>query len=179
MDTLSALVEMLLDGYVLCSVLLLAGSLVFRRHRARLASLRTSANALMLVGATWLLAFTVWSLLRMPFSHKWESDALANRISGPYWFLFWGFLACKGVLPQAFWSRRLRRSVWATVMVTSGQLLAGLPFLSLLPRDYLPSSWDLLPQYISMLKPSALFFLVLTLVHYTQRWRQAPSEANQ
>jgi molybdopterin-containing oxidoreductase family membrane subunit len=171
--TLSALFLILLDGYAPCSVLLLAGLLIFPKHRKLLTSLRTGANMLLVLGGTWLLVFTVWMLFRIPFGDEREAFALANRMSGPYGYFFWGALACKGLFPQVFWLRRFRRSIRVTAVVLCGQLLGlSAPLLLLLPRDYLPSSWAMLPYYMGILKSSAFFILLLTISYCLWSWQK-------
>ena len=69
-----------------------------------------------------------------------------NRSSGPYCVPFWIMLTCNVLLPQALWSRRVRRSqlgLWGLALIVNvGMWLERFVIVvTSLHRDYLVSSW--------------------------------------
>jgi len=87
------------------------------------------------------------------FTAWWSGDEFekfvnANRALGPYAPAFWTMLACNVLVPQLFWSRRLRRSVpvlfVGALLVNVGMWLERFVIVvTSLHRDYLPSSWGM------------------------------------
>ncbi|NQU27835.1 MAG: polysulfide reductase NrfD, partial [Candidatus Marinimicrobia bacterium] len=79
--------------------------------------------------------------------NNYESFAFINRAFGPYAWAYWTMITCNVVVPQLFWSKRLRTSV-PVMFVASILINVGMWFerfvitVSSLSRDYLPSSWD-------------------------------------
>jgi len=69
-----------------------------------------------------------------------------NRITGPYAFQFWAMFICNALVPQLFWSRRIRRSIWI-VFVISLIINLGMWYerfnivVTSLANSYLPSNW--------------------------------------
>jgi len=75
-----------------------------------------------------------------------ELGALVNRVSGPYAPCFWLLVACNCLVPQTFWSGRLRRNlawVWvASILINVGMWLERFVIVvGGLHRDFVPSSW--------------------------------------
>lgn len=69
-------------------------------------------------------------------------------IAGPYAPLAWGMLLFNIVIPQAIWSRRVRRSTVAlfilSIFISIGMWLERFVIIvTSLHRDYLPSSWEM------------------------------------
>jgi molybdopterin-containing oxidoreductase family membrane subunit len=69
-----------------------------------------------------------------------------NRITGDYAFEFWAMFIFNALLPQLFWMRKIRRSLWI-VFAISIFINIGMWYeryiivVSSLSKDYLPSSW--------------------------------------
>jgi Ni/Fe-hydrogenase subunit HybB-like protein len=87
------------------------------------------------------------------FTAWWSGDEFdrfvtANRALGPYAPAFWTMLTCNVLVPQLFWSRRMRRSVpvlfAAALLINVGMWLERFVIvITSLHRDYLPSSWGM------------------------------------
>ncbi|GAC1536903.1 MAG: polysulfide reductase NrfD [Polyangiales bacterium] len=84
---------------------------------------------------------------------------LVNRPFGFYAFFFWSMIFCNCVVPQLFWSKRLRRSVpvlfAASILINVGMWLER--FILIVTsehRDFLPSSWS---NYFPSLIDGAIF----------------------
>ncbi len=97
----------------------------------------------MLVGFAYTTElFTAWYSGNM-----YERFTFVNRAMGPYAWAYWLMFVCNVVVPQVFWSKRLRRS--APVLFLGSLLVnVGMWFerfnivVTSLHRDYLPSSWS-------------------------------------
>jgi Ni/Fe-hydrogenase subunit HybB-like protein len=75
-----------------------------------------------------------------------ETFTFINRALGPYWWAYWTMVFCNVVMPQLFWFKRIRTSVWAMLIVVLA-VDVGMWFerfviiVTSLSRDFLPSSW--------------------------------------
>jgi len=78
-----------------------------------------------------------------------------NRLTGEYAFEFWSMFIYNALLPQLFWFRKIRRSIWA-VFAISIFINIGMWYeryiivVSSLSKDYLPASWA--PYHPSMVE---------------------------
>ena len=76
-----------------------------------------------------------------------ESFAFVNRAVGPYAWAYWIMISCNVIVPQLFWSKRLRTNI-TVLFIASIFANIGMWFerfvivVTSLSRDYLPSSWD-------------------------------------
>jgi len=69
-----------------------------------------------------------------------------NRITGEYKFMFWAMIVCNALIPQLFWSKKIRRNLWAmftiSVIINIGMWYERFNIVvTSLANDYLPSSW--------------------------------------
>ena len=86
------------------------------------------------------------------FKSEEEYSSLLTRLTGPYWFGYWIYPICNGLFPQLLWLKKIRK-VKAMRIVTAFLLLFALYieklviFITSLHRDYVPSSWTMLPGY--------------------------------
>jgi molybdopterin-containing oxidoreductase family membrane subunit len=71
-----------------------------------------------------------------------------NRVTGPYWKMFWMLILCNGLAPQLIWFRKVRTSTTG-LMITAmfanvGMWLERFVIIpTSLHRDFLPSSWGM------------------------------------
>jgi Ni/Fe-hydrogenase subunit HybB-like protein len=80
--------------------------------------------------------------------NPYEKFAIWNRMTGPYWPVFWGLMLCNIVTPQFLWFKRVRSSplvLWIiAVIVNVGMWLERFVIVvGSLHRDFLPSSWGM------------------------------------
>ncbi len=69
-----------------------------------------------------------------------------NRITGDYAFQFWAMFTLNALLPQLFWSKKIRNSIWIVFAIS---LLINLGMwyerfnivVTSLSKNYLPASW--------------------------------------
>lgn len=77
-----------------------------------------------------------------------EWDQMVSRVAGPYWPLYWLMIGCNVVVIQLLWSRRIRRSAGALLIISilvnvgmwSERFIIVVPTLH---RDFLPSTWGM------------------------------------
>ncbi len=71
---------------------------------------------------------------------------LKNRVTGEYTLAFWTMVTCNAILPQLFWSKRIRKNI-TIVFIMSIFINIGMWFeryvivVTSLSKDFLPSSW--------------------------------------
>jgi molybdopterin-containing oxidoreductase family membrane subunit len=88
---------------------------------------------------------------------------------GPYWWAYWTMVTCNVVVPQFFWSRRIRQSPWLifplSILVNVGMWFERFVIIvTSLSRDYLPSSWGhFTPTLVDILTLIGSFGLFFTL----------------
>jgi Ni/Fe-hydrogenase subunit HybB-like protein len=78
----------------------------------------------------------------------YEKFTIWNRMTGPYWPVFWGLMLCNIVTPQFLWFRSVRSSpltLWViALIVNAGMWLERFVIvITSLHRDFLPSSWGM------------------------------------
>ncbi|MEN9884298.1 MAG: polysulfide reductase NrfD [Bacteroidota bacterium] len=98
-----------------------------------------------IVGCAYLTELFMAWYSQVPF----EQDIFFKyRIAGPYGWSYWLMMTCNVISPQLFWSRKLRRNVLFTfimsIVVNIGMWFERFVIIvSSLYRDYLPSSWSI------------------------------------
>jgi molybdopterin-containing oxidoreductase family membrane subunit len=80
--------------------------------------------------------------------NPYEAFMIKNRMTGPYWTMYWCLIACNVVTPQFLWSSRVRSSPAAlfviSLVVSTGMWLERYVIVvTSLHRDFLPSSWGM------------------------------------
>ena len=108
-----------------------------------------SMNKVILVTGTVVgVAYLTELFIAWYSGYIYEQFAFFNRAVGPYWWAYFGMMACNVLSPQVFWWRKVRRSVvWTFLMsifVNIGMWFERFVIIATtLARDYLPSSWSL------------------------------------
>ena len=80
--------------------------------------------------------------------NTYEKYMIWNRMTGPYWPVFWSLMFCNIVSPQFLWFKKVRSSplgLWIiAVVVNVGMWLERFVIvITSLHRDFLPSSWGM------------------------------------
>jgi molybdopterin-containing oxidoreductase family membrane subunit len=76
----------------------------------------------------------------------YEAFAFINRAFGPYAWAYWIMISCNVIIPQLFWSKKIRRNVTllfiASIFVNIGMWFERFVItVTSLSRDFLPSAW--------------------------------------
>jgi Ni/Fe-hydrogenase subunit HybB-like protein len=138
------------SGFAMVETVLLIARAVFGLHRVVLMRHLELMNKFILltcclVGYAYSMEFfTAWySGNRYEMAHF-----LVNRPTGPYWWAWVWMMTCNTLVPQVFWSKKMRTSI-PVMFVVSILINIGMWFerfviiVSSLNRDFLPSSWGL------------------------------------
>jgi len=122
----------------------------------------------LMVGYSYIVEFfTAWYS-----GNIYERFIFMDRAFGPYAWAFWIMIFCNMVVPQLFWSKKVRGKVWmifiASILINVGMWFERFVILiSSLARDFLPSSWHYYKPTIydiGMLVGSFGVFLTLFLL---------------
>jgi molybdopterin-containing oxidoreductase family membrane subunit len=108
-----------------------------------------SMNKVILVTGTIVgVAYLTELFIAWYSGYIYEQFAFFNRALGPYWWAYFGMMACNVISPQVFWWKKIRRNiVWTffmSIFVNIGMWFERFVIIATtLARDYLPSSWSL------------------------------------
>lgn len=98
-----------------------------------------------------------------------ERFVFINRAVGPYWWAYWIMVTCNVIVPQVFWVRKIRASVWAVwivgVLVNVGMWFERFVIIvTSLQRDFIPSNWGgYRPTWVEICTLLGSFGLFFTL----------------
>jgi molybdopterin-containing oxidoreductase family membrane subunit len=102
----------------------------------------------------------------------YERFAFLNRLHGPYAWGYWTMMICNVLLPQLFWSKRVRNNLVvvfiASILVNIGMWFERFVIIVIsLHRDFLPSNWGYFaPTWVDIgtfLGTFGLFFTLFLL----------------
>ena len=104
--------------------------------------------------------------------NRYEHFTFVNRALGPYAWAYWIMVTCNVITPQLFWSKRIRTTPLA-MMIVVVFVNVGMWFerfviiVTSLHRDYLPSSWGYYTpswvEWLTLLGSFGLFFTLFLL----------------
>ncbi len=99
----------------------------------------------------------------------YERFAFLNRAFGPYAWAYWTMISCNVLIPQLYWSKRMRTSI-PVMFIISITTNIGMWFerfviiVTSLHRDFLPSSWGYFrPTFVDICTFIGTIGLFLTL----------------
>jgi molybdopterin-containing oxidoreductase family membrane subunit len=137
--------------------------IITARHLENMSKIMLATG--MMVG----LAYSTEFFIAWYSGNTYEAFTFLNRAFGPYAWAYWTMVTCNVVVPQIFWSRKLRNNVvvlWiASVLINVGMWFERFVIVvSSLSRDYLPTSWGYYrPTAIDVLTFVGSFGLFFTL----------------
>ncbi len=114
------------------------------------------------------LAYGTEFFIALYSGNQYERFAFVNRAMGPFAWAYWIMVSCNVLVPQLFWSRRIRRSVGLVfilaLLVNVGMWFERFVIIVIsLHRDFLPSSWaDYTPTSIEIATLAGSFGLFFT-----------------
>jgi len=136
------------SGFAMVMTLALLARAVFHLENIITIQHLEKMNKIMLVTGSMVgYSYMVEFFIAWYSGNSAEAFAFINRAFGPYAWAYWIMITCNVVVPQFFWSKRLRTSI-PFMFVASLLINVGMWFerfvivVSPLSRDYLPSSWD-------------------------------------
>ncbi len=115
---------------------------ITKRHLDVMAKVMLSTGLIVAYGYG-IEAFTAWYS-----GNQFERYMLLNRMTGPYWWSYWGLILTNIVIPQSLWLKRVRGSAVAlfavSIVINVGMWLERFVIIvTSLHRDFLPSSWGM------------------------------------
>ena len=107
-----------------------------------------SMNKIILVTGTIVgVAYLTELFIAWYSGYIYEQFAFFNRVTGPYWWSYFGMMLCNVISPQFFWFKKFRRNITFTfflsIVINVGMWFERFVIIvSTLAREYLPSSWS-------------------------------------
>jgi molybdopterin-containing oxidoreductase family membrane subunit len=110
--------------------------------------LQNMAKILLATGLIVGYGYMIEAFMSWYSGSPYEKYMMWNRLTGPYWPVFWSLMLCNIVTPQLLWIKRVRSSplvLWIiAVIVNVGMWLERFVIVvTSLHRDFLPSSWGM------------------------------------
>ncbi len=127
-------------------------------------------NKIMLVTSLMVgYAYAIEFFIAWYSGNQYELFTFINRATGNYAWAYWIMVSCNVLIPQLFWSKKIRTSIPA-MLIISLLINVGMWFerfvivVTSLSRDFLPSSWgDYSPTIFDLGLLVGSFGLFLTL----------------
>ena len=110
--------------------------------------LRNMAKVMLATGLIVAYGYMMEAFFGWYSANRYERFMIWNRMTGPYWPVYWTLILCNIVTPQLIWIRRIRHSTLALFLIS---LVVGVGMwlerfvivVTSLHRDFLPSSWGM------------------------------------
>jgi molybdopterin-containing oxidoreductase family membrane subunit len=104
------------------------------------------ANVMLAAGLIVAYGYFIETFMAFYSGDRFAEYAVANRVFGPYGWIFWALMFFNVVVPQSLWSPRIRRTPIALFLVAVAVDLGMWVerFVIIVPnlhRDFLPSAW--------------------------------------
>jgi Ni/Fe-hydrogenase subunit HybB-like protein len=116
--------------------------LITMRHLDNMAKVLLTTGLIVAYGYVMETFFAWYS------ANPYESYMIINRMTGPYWPMYWALIFCNIFVPQLLWFPRIRASVVVlfviALIVNVGMWLERyIIVVTSLHRDFMPSAWDI------------------------------------
>jgi Ni/Fe-hydrogenase subunit HybB-like protein len=110
--------------------------------------LENMAKVTLVTGLIVAYGYTSEAFFGFYSANKYEGFMIWNRMTGPYWYMYWTLIFCNILTPQLLWIRKVRTTpmlIFAVAMVVNvGMWLERFVIVvTSLHRDFLPSSWGM------------------------------------
>jgi Ni/Fe-hydrogenase subunit HybB-like protein len=135
------------SGFAMVMTLMLIARRVYHlEHLITLKHLENMNKVMLLTGMIVGYAYGTEFFTAWYSGNIYEWFTFKNRAMGPYAWAYWIMVSCNVLVPQLFWSRRLRRNV-PLMFVVSILINVGMWFerfviiVTSLSRDFLPANW--------------------------------------
>jgi len=104
------------------------------------------AKVMLATGIIVAYGYAMETFMAFYSANPYDRSMIMNRMAGPYAGMYWMLVACNIVIPQALWSRRVRRNIPAlfaiSLVVNVGMWLERFVIVVVsLSRDFMPSAW--------------------------------------
>ena len=136
------------SGFAMVQTLMVVARKVFKLEDYITVEHIESMNKVILVTGTVVgVAYLTELFISWYSQYQYEQWAFFNRLTGPYWWSYVGMMSCNVLSPQLFWSKKLRRNLFVTfvmsIFVNIGMWFERFVIIATtLARDYIPSNWS-------------------------------------
>jgi Ni/Fe-hydrogenase subunit HybB-like protein len=112
------------------------------RHLENMAKVTLATGLIVAYGYTSEVFFGWYS------ANKYEGFMIWNRMTGPYWYMYWTLIFCNIITPQWLWFKKVRTSpvlLFCVAMVVNvGMWLERFVIVvTSLHRDFIPAAWGM------------------------------------
>jgi molybdopterin-containing oxidoreductase family membrane subunit len=134
--------------------------------------LENMAKVMLATGLIVGYAYMVEAFMGWYSGNQYERFMIWNRMTGPYWYMYWMLILCNVVAPNTLWIKNLRTNVaylfFISLVVSVGMWLERFVIIvTSLHRDFLPSSWGIYAgtkwDWMGFVGTLGLFFTLLFL----------------
>jgi Ni/Fe-hydrogenase subunit HybB-like protein len=141
-------------------------SLITLRH------LNNMANVMLATGMMVAYGYLIEAFMAWYSGDIFEQSMMAQRMFGPYGWIFWALMFLNVLAPQALWSKRVRTNLTALFAVALSVNLGMwverfVIVITSLHRDFVPSSWGMyyptIWDWATLLGSIGLFLTLLFL----------------
>jgi Ni/Fe-hydrogenase subunit HybB-like protein len=106
------------------------------------------AKVMLVTGLIVFYGYNMEAFFAWYSANPYEKFMIWNRMTGPYWPVYWSLILCNGVVPQLLWFKKFRLNLkWLygiTMAVNIGMWLERFVIVvTSLSRDFVPSSWGM------------------------------------
>jgi Ni/Fe-hydrogenase subunit HybB-like protein len=106
------------------------------------------AKVMLATGMIVAYSYVMETFMAFYSANPYDRFMMLDRFAGAYKWVFWGLVSCNLVIPQALWSRKVRRNVVSlfivSIVINIGMWLERFVIVSVsLHRDYTPSIWGM------------------------------------
>ncbi|MEM1120033.1 MAG: NrfD/PsrC family molybdoenzyme membrane anchor subunit [Bacteroidota bacterium] len=161
------------SGFAMVLTLMLITRKVFNlQDYITMAHIESMNKVILLTGSIVGTAYLTELFISWYSGYIYEQFAFFNRALGPYWWSYFGMMACNVLSPQIFWWKKYRRNIFITffmsIFINIGMWFERFVIIATtLARDYLPSSWSYyVPTWVEIgifLGSMGLFFTLFLL----------------
>jgi molybdopterin-containing oxidoreductase family membrane subunit len=110
--------------------------------------LENMAKVMLATGLIVAYGYMMEAFMAWYSANLYERFMIWNRMTGPYWKMYWTLILCNVIAPNTLWIKNLRTSVpylfFISLVVSVGMWLERYVIIvTSLHRDFLPSSWGM------------------------------------
>ena len=73
--------------------------------------IQNMAKVMLATGLIVFYGYAVEAFMAWYSASSWEGFMIANRMTGPYWYMYWSLILCNGVIPQLLWFKWVRMNI--------------------------------------------------------------------
>ena len=137
-----------------------------------LTHLENMAKVMLATGLVVGYGYMIEAFMAWYSANNYEQFMIWNRMTGPYWYMYWALILCNVVMINTLWLKSLRTNVaylfFISLVVSVGMWLERYVIIvTSLHRDFLPSSWGMYAgtkfDYAAFVGTIGLFITLLFL----------------